>query len=283
VQSYQTAHGGAAALGGMLVAGDTGLEDDLTAALAETLTPCERFRPAAALGLATRSDASAHAPLLGAAMIDAGDREAFNLLDPKRPVVQHDGRRDKVAIAGIVAVLILFGAGLWRYLYLDGLRTEDQTFARLVAQAKEAEADTKKLIASVQVIDNWQDASVDWLGHLTYLSAALPDARAIYLDDLKIVGDREVSFTVCATGRDVIEDLRTRLIQTPGYRVSPARVGPVRRDPLQLGYEYESTVELRVPPQAPPMPEGVSPGRPDNDGSATLLPQRLNAGRRRDR
>lgn len=81
----------------------------------------------------------------------------------------------------------------------------------------------------------------------------------------------------------MIEDLRTRLIQTPGYRVSPARVGPVRRDPLQLGYEYESTVELRVPPQAPPMPEGVSPGRPDNDGSATLLPQRLNAGRRRDR
>ncbi|NLF31698.1 MAG: pilus assembly protein PilM [Planctomycetes bacterium] len=283
VQSYQTAHGGAATLGGVLVAGDSGLEDDLTAALAEALTPCERFVPAGGLGLATRSDASAHAALLGAAMIDAADREAFDLLDPKRPVVQRDGRRDRVAAAAIVAILVLAGAGLGGWFHLEGLRNRDQALARKVAQARKAEDGIRKLIAGVQAISDWQRTSADWLGHLAYLSAALPDARAVYLGDLATGDEGQVTFTVRATGREVIEDLRTRLIATAGYQVSPARVAPTRRDPLQLGFEYESTVELRVKPEAPPAPPGASPGRPDNDGSATLLPQRLNAGRGRVR
>ncbi|MFW6154990.1 MAG: type IV pilus biogenesis protein PilM [Planctomycetota bacterium] len=283
VQSYQTAHGGSEALGGVLVAGDTGLEDELTAALGEYLAPCERFRPEAALGLGTRSDASAHAAVLGAAMIHLGDREAFNLLEPKRPVAQRDGRRDMVAGAAIVAILVLFGAGFGRYFYLKDLKTEDQALARRVRRAEEAEEETRKLVASVKAVEGWQEASVDWLGHLAYLSAVLPDAKTIYLGDLTTGDEGKIAFTVRATGRDAIEDLRNRLIRTPGYRVDPARVAPTRRDPLQLGYEYESTVELRVGPTAPPMPEGTSPARPDNDGSATLLPQRLGAGRRRVR
>ncbi len=283
VQSYQTTQGGAETLGGVLVAGDTGLEDDLTAALAEHLPPCERFHPAAALSLATDSDASAHAALLGAAMIDIGDREAFNLLDPKRPIVQHDGRRDKVAAAAIIAILVLFGAGFGRHLYLKDLKAEDQRLAQKVREAEKAEEKTEKLVASVRAIEQWKDASVDWLGHLVYLSAVLPDARRIYLDELNTRDDGKIDFTVCATDREVIEELRNRLFTTRGYRLETTRMGPTRRDPLQLGYEYESTVELQVLPKAPPLPEGASPGRPDNDGSATLLPQRLNAGRRRAR
>jgi len=281
VQSFQAVRPGGK-VDAVLVCGDTGLEDDLIAALSTKVsTMCELFRPARALGLPTRSDGSAYAGLLGAAM-DGSTAATYDFLNPKRPAVQRDPRRDRIAAAGIAVMAlaaVLIGGGSW---YLSNLAAESDRIARNLRNAEDADKKISKLTGRVRSIEQWADDSVDWLGHWARISAAFPPATDAYIRNFTIRADGAILFTVRAKTRETIEQVQKQLGSLNGYRVNPVRVLPVGGgDLLSLGYAYESAIEVRADRSVPVELSGELPRRPDDDASASLLSQRLRSGRGR--
>jgi len=276
VQSFQAIHAGGG-VNAVLVSGDTGLEGDLVAALATKITDaCELFNPARALSLPTGSDASAYAALLGAALTGAADPAAtYDFLNPKRPTVQRDPNRDRItaaALAAMVIVAALIGARWW---YLGGLSAEAKSLSGDIGRISSSAKATERLVARVGAIEDWEDMSVDWLGHWAQVSRAFPSPEEAYIRNLDTHDDGVIKFPVRAKSREVIEQIRQRLEELKGYKVNPVRMSAAGSDPLKLNYLYESTIEVQTDRAIAPTLSDEPVERPDDDGSATMLPQRL--------
>ncbi len=276
IQSFGADHPGRD-IDAVLVSGDTGLEDDLRIALAERVeAQCELFHPARALGLSTRSDASAFAPALGAAICERpGQPVAFDFLAPKRPVVKRDTTQIKAAAVGAVILLVLIGVVGFGRAHLHALAAESKRLSDKVAAAKTKEKRVNRMMARVHSLQDWEKSRVEWLDHWAYLSSLFPSPTDAYVTDLSSRGRETLELTVRARSRDVIQALQNKLAAIEAYKVDTSRAPPSTTDPLELGYVYESKIELRVDLDAKVDLTGDPPARPADDGSSTLLPQRL--------
>jgi len=228
-----------------LVAGDTGLEEDLAKALAEKLSVrCELFDPAGGFGIAPSEGVSGFGAALGLAASQAEAALPFDFLNPKRPQVRRDTRSLRAAGIALAAAVVIGSAALAGHSYLSARR---DVVAELKRQNDKLKAEKKALLAlrrRLAVVDNWLKEDVDWLEQLRVLSATLPPAQEMYLTSLRCSPGRIV-IVGRVKNRDVAMQLAEGLMARRGYQVRNKGVNSVRD---RHGYGQEFKLEILIDP-----------------------------------
>ena len=118
----------------------------------------------------------------------------------------------------------------------------------------------------------------NWLDHFANLSRLFPAATEAYITNLKTsAASSTMSFTIWVRNPDVITALGQKVNSVPGYKFNFGKITSSETDQFKLGYSYQTTIQVTVSPEAKVvLPEDNAPLRPENDGSAELLPQRYN-------
>ena len=269
LQSFAAVHRGGRVTG-LLVAGESGLAGEVVRALAQRVdAKCEVFSPADALGLPTPSDASCFSAVLGLAM---GEREGdgFDFLDPRRPAVPRDTRPIRVAIISLACLAAVLAAVISGWVYLAGKAERVRLLADQVKQAEQYHTEEVVPLAyRVSAIQDWDIQRIDWLDHWAQLSRLFPPATEAYIGALKTSVGGVMKFTVHAKSRETIDQLEKALAAVEGYKVKASRVD-TRVDPLQMGYDQESNMEVIVSPKAKVVLTGEAPARPADDDPGGL-------------
>jgi Tfp pilus assembly PilM family ATPase len=252
----------------LVVAGATGLEADLTAALAARLgLPATHLDPASSLHLPANARAEAPGALavLGLALGLADPAGmAFDFLNPKRPPVPQNLRRRRIllslaAAAVLVAGIITLRATLVRRenAVLESVRAE-------LAAAEKKRPIYRKTLQQSAAIDEWLKNDRDWTDLYAHLSTILPAADDIYLKAFTVTGQGSIRLAVQARSGETIARLDKQL-RAAGYDVHPVAITPGTD---RYGYDFASTVELIVPSKLKvDLHKLKSPARPTDDAS----------------
>jgi len=299
LQSFYAAQPGAT-INTALVAGGTGLEADLVAALRERLgVRCELLDPAGGFGVSPGPTVSAFTAALGLAAGQATDALPFDFINPKRPRPPRDTRRLRAAAILTAVVVALGGGALARSVYLGRYRAEVSRLERHNRQLRKVNKAFEDLRGRVEAVEAWAAGDVNWLDQLAHLSNTLPPAQQVYLTSLRALptGSRSISGrsrsgkvgpvgTLILSGRvkqgRILSGFATRLMNMPGYEVKPKGTSPVS-DPL--GYGTQFSLDVLVARDAKPvLRAGAHVGRPPDDmaGRQPRAPLRR-PGRSRDR
>lgn len=252
----------------IVVAGATGFEAELSAALADRLgLPTTHLDPAGSLKLP--GDSASEAPGALAALglaLGLADRAGlpFDFLNPKRPPVQRDTRRLKIllgATAGILALVATFGA---RTILV---RRETDRYNEAYAELMDAEKKRpiyRRGILQGTTVDTWIKSSRDWTDHFALLSAALPPAEDLYIKKFSVTGQGSLRIAVQARSGEIIARLDKQL-RAAGYDVKPSAITPGSD---RYGYDFASIVELLIPAKLKiDLTKLKTPTRPADDGS----------------
>jgi hypothetical protein len=168
-------------------------------------------------------------------------------------------------------------------MYLDG---KDKQVRALSSRVKEADKYHNDEVVPranrIKAIQDWESQRIDWIGHWEQLSKLFPPATEAYVANLKMNADGSMSFAVRAKSRETIDQLQKVLECVEGYKVKSNRVA-TKTDPMQLGYDQESTMDVIVSPKAKADLSGPLPGRPSDDDPSQLKPRGDNGGDRRSR
>jgi len=267
----------------VLVAGETGIEDELVDALTARLkTTCRRLSTGALVRKGTPPD-DAMAAALGLALGHASGEFEFDFLDPRRPVVVRDAKQTKLAVGVAAGFLLVAGLLAANYMFLEGKDDQLRAASESVLKLKKQDEELKKIAAQATAVENWARGRQDWLAHWAFLSDLLPDAKSVYLQNLsvtpasnvqaKLKGTKDepvatLSFTLRARDREIITDI-TSLMQD-AYGHTPSGIDPCDD---QFGYMHQTRFSLTVPQDMirlvpPPMSEIPYTYRPEDDGSA---------------
>ncbi|NQU75810.1 MAG: hypothetical protein HQ546_05800, partial [Planctomycetes bacterium] len=254
----------------VLVAGEWELAGDVAKALGKRVdVPCEIFDPAGALALPAGSNASAFSAVLGSAMIEPR-QTAFDFLHPKRTSVRTDARKIRAAVIAAVGLAGLVGIGLAGWAHLN---TKSRQAAELARQAAAAEkvhvGQLIPLVRRVERIEAWQAARINWLDHWENISRLFPPATDANITRFA-VNAGSITFTARTKQRETIDSLQAALEQVPGYKVRVAQLS-MRKDPLALGYDYESDFQLTVDPAVKVALPDQPATRPADDDSENRL------------
>ena len=264
LQSIRAVQRGAE-IGRFWIAGDTGREADLAAALHKRIgSPCELLMPVELLRIKKVSGGDGgYITALGLAIGHTERGLPLDFLHPKEPPVERDIARIRAtwgAVAAAAIVLVVLGIGLLQR-HATASRVESLTnrYNELDARVRPV----KRLEQRVGTVQAWLDQDRRWLDHWANLSAAMPPAQEAYITSLKTMPDGSITLTVKAKGSAVITDAARRLREA-GYDV---RLGSETAGEDEYG--YGSTNELRLIPRREPSVEGLAaPPRPADDGSA---------------
>ncbi len=232
----------------VFVAGSTGLEKDLAAALSEALSVrCELFDPSDGFALRTVEATGAFGAALGLAAA-TGQQEPlpFDFINPKRPAPPRDTRRIKV-MAAAAAVVVLLGAGaIGRMSYMDRRRADVKTLAGKNKTLLAANKKLKRLRRRVEAVEKWDNDRTGWLDQLTHLSRTLPKAKELYLTGLDF-SPGKAALTGRVTDSATVSRFAKRLMDMPGYEVRPKGTGAVKD---KFGYPMQFSLEVLISPQA---------------------------------
>ena len=227
LRSYTAIEGGRR-IDRLVVAGSTGLEELLVDALASRLhVPCQRLAPAEPLGLpdAQAADASGFITALGLAISSGGETPPFDFLNPKRPVVKRDTRRQKV-LAGAAGLILLLAAGwiLPQKLILEPRRQKLLALRTQLTKEKDIKAARLADEANLRQWQEWIRERGDLLAHPNYIAAIMPPADQVLVPELRS-GDATgaeyrtaLTFRAKATTEDVLMAFRQQL-EKAGYEV----------------------------------------------------------------
>ncbi|NBV20942.1 MAG: hypothetical protein EBS05_02960 [Proteobacteria bacterium] len=268
--------GATASLAKLLVAGATGHEAAVVAALATRVSTPVALLDSAALELPEDSRGPAGGATAGIGLAlgfaDPGGLP-FDFLNPKRPAVQRDLRRIKI-LAGLAAVSVVF-------LVLAGVRAWMMNQRQAVLDAVTLEATTaekhrpvyRQMIAQAGVVNEWVRGERDWLLHYAYLTAVLPRSEEVFLTSLSVSGPGALRLGVRARSGEILAKVEKQL-RAAGYDVKPLAITPGSD---KNGYEFQSTVELAVPDKLKiDLAKVKPPPRPEDD--ASLDPPRRKGG-----
>ena len=259
--------GAAGSLAKLFVAGATGQEVAVVAALATRVaTPIEQLDThALQLPADSRTEAAGATAGIGLALgfADAGGLP-FDFLNPKRPAVQRDLRKLRIlAAAAAVAVLFIAVAGVRTWLVAKRQAVLDSVTAEAVAAEKHRPI-YRQMIGQAGVVNEWVKGERDWLLHYAYLTAVLPRSEEVFLTSLAVSGQGVIRLAVRAKSGAVLAKLEKQL-RAAGYEVKPLAITPGTD---KTGYEFLSTVELVVPAKLKIDLSKVSPPeRPADDAS----------------
>ena len=263
---------------GCLVAGATGLEAQLAAALTKRLgVRCELFDPSAGFALAGGPQVSAFGAALGLAAGQAADALPFDFLNPKRPSPPKDTRKIRAAAVIAAVVALIAAAVIVRSAYLSKRRDTIKSLASENEKLAKDNKQLKKLAGRVKLVQEWAGAQLDWIGQLAHLSNTLPGAENVYLDSIQCKPGR-ISLGGRAKDRQSISHFASELMAMSGYEVRP---GATSSGPDAFGYNLRFGVEVLISPEAKPIIKASRPvGRPANDSAMQGL-DRGRSGRRR--
>lgn len=228
----------------ILVAGATGYEGEVVAALAARLvTPGSVLDPVGALNLPV--DASEHAAgAIGAMGLAMGCGDAsglpFDFLKPKQPAVQRDLRRLMWMGGASVAVLALVGVLALRSTLIQRRAAVLAAATAELADAEKKRPTYRRLIQQATVIEDWVKGGRDWLQQYAYLTSILPPSEEIYLTSMAISGQGTIRLAVQARSGEILARL-DRQLRAAGYEVKPLAITPGAD---RFGYEFRSNVEL---------------------------------------
>lgn len=259
--------GAAGAPAKILVTGATGHEVAVAAALASRVSGTVEPLDTEALKLPAdaRADAPGATAAIGLALGYAdADGLPFDFLNPKRPAVPRDLRRIKI-LAGLAgaAALFLLVAGIRTWLVGKRQAVLDAVTAQAVTAEKNRPA-YRKVISQAAVVNDWVGGERDWLLHYAHLTAVLPRSEEIFLTSFAVSGPGALRLGVRAKSGAILAKMEKQL-RAAGYEVKPLAITPGTD---KNGYEFQSTVELVVPPKLKvDLTKLQPPERPADDAS----------------
>jgi Tfp pilus assembly PilM family ATPase/Tfp pilus assembly protein PilN len=267
LQGYSAANPGGK-VDACLVAGATGVEKEVVAALTEKLgVHCEQFDPCGGFGIARGPDVTG----FGAALGLAAEPESlpFDFLYPKRPVPVRDTRKLKM-LAAVSAVAVVLGLTfVTRAVVIGG---KEQAVTALSEQSSALDKDIiqlTKLADRVKTVQKWQEDDTNWLDQLAHLSNLLPGCEEVYLTSFKAGGGR-ITIQGQAKEDRCVTSFATELQSLGGYEVKPKGTLP-RAD--KYGYTAQFTMEIEVTEKAKPIVASTQPvGRPADDAAGKPQP-----------
>ncbi len=287
LQSYHALESGMN-IASLLVAGGTGVEPVVVKELARGLeVPCEVFDAGAALGLdhgegGTSEFISAVGLALGR---DIRGELPFDFLNPKRPEVVRNVKKQRLmamGLAAVVAVLLAIGGG-WAYLH-----AKESTVREInteLAKLKKKEEVVKALSDRVSAVKEWAEQRRHWLAHLASITGLFPPCKDAYITTLRTSRNtgtiarrgkksREVgviAVSIRARNREVIKQLNRNLTEA-GYRFTTKRVATVE-DPFGYIYSVDASITFDAR-MAVDVSQIKAPARPSDDDSAKALIER---------
>ncbi|MCK4624931.1 MAG: pilus assembly protein PilM [Phycisphaerae bacterium] len=247
LQSFNATQPGAE-IDAALVAGATGLEKDLVAALSESLSVrCELLDPAGGFAVQTSEAASSFAAALGLASTDIrGESLPFDFINPKRPAPPKNTRRIR-AIAAAAVIVVLLGTGaLAGTSHISRLKTNVNTLTEKKKNLLRTNKSLKRLRKRVRAVETWADADYRWLGQLAHFSATLPEAKALYLTGLDC-SPGKVMLTGRVADSETVSRFAEKLMNMTGYEVRPKGTSAVRD---KFGYAMQFRLEVLIAPDA---------------------------------
>jgi Type IV pilus assembly protein PilM len=270
--------GAAAPVAKVLVAGSTGYEAAVVAALTPRTAAPVALLDMTPLALPEDCRVGAVGAVAGIGLAlgyaDA-DGLPFDFLSPKQPAVPRDLRRIKI-LAGLAVATGLFlavaGVRAWlvgkRQVVLDAVNLE-------VAAAEKKRPIYRQMINQAGVVNEWVKGERDWLLHYAYLTAVLPRSEEVFLTSLSVSGQGIIRLAVRAKSGAVLAKLEKQL-RAAGYEVKPLAITPGSD---RTGYEFLSTVELVVSPKLKiDLSKVTPPERPADDASLETQQRRKGGG-----
>ncbi|MEX2673283.1 MAG: pilus assembly protein PilM [Phycisphaeraceae bacterium] len=256
-------------VGHVIVAGETGRELAVAAALAERLgVPCHPIDPASDLGYKGQGAdrASAAVAAIGLA-ISATDKQGlpFDFLHPTRPTVKKDHRRLKMATAAAAVLLVIVGIGYQRVTQMGQRERTLEGIRSQVEDLRDMRDEFRRIQLHARNVDEWVEGRRSWLNHYLYLSSVLPPSEEVYVSNFATTTSGSIRLNLHARSGKVLIDLDRRL-RDAGYIVKPLAVTP-GNDPH--GYNFRTTVELSIPSPLPfdadTFEDLTVPPRPEDD------------------
>ncbi|MDP6542498.1 MAG: pilus assembly protein PilM [Phycisphaerae bacterium] len=268
IHSYSSAqhHGEITAV---LIAGGTGIETQVLGGVEGKLgIQCELLSPAGALDLPTRENASAYSATIGLAIAHQGQDLPFDFLNPKRPPVQHNVMKTRVAIIAAAVVLLLGMVMVARGFYLGG---KEETLAGYKSRERKLKKATQghlQMARRRKTVDAWLNARTNWADHLALISQLAPGCRDLYLrSSFKTERRGTITFKAYAKGHQVLDDFKARLADV-GYNPQSKGSGPSDRG----DYTHSEEITLTVKPGMPvDLTKHKHVPRPADDDSARQL------------
>ena len=262
-----------------LVAGGTGMEEEICQALAKRLkVPCELFDPSGPFGLARGQEACAFGAALGLAAGQAADALPFDFINPKQPAPPRDTRRTRALAIAAGAVLLVALLALARYAYLGGRGREVANLERDKRSLQARNKALKKLAKQTAAIEEWQGADINWLDQLAHLSNTMPGPEKLYLTSLRCSASNVIALGGRVRDNRDIAGFAAEQMERAGYKVDPKGTSPVRD---HYGYGLQFNLDIRVSPKAEPVVQTEKViGRPGDDsaGRGTEPTQQPNRG-----
>jgi hypothetical protein len=218
-------------------------------------------------------------PLVGLLAQEILGVQTLNFASPRRPADRSAARRQRALLA-MLGLIVLAGAGY--LLAQSNLRSLDRRLGKLAGEKSALLQDYMEVLrkdARASHAEQFIEASPDWIGHLSWLSEAMPDPHEAIADQLRgwttpvvefaprsseVNGSRSVSYvggrwshdpsvTIVVDGqmrtREVADALRDRLLASGVYTVDTR--GPDDED--SFSFLLMSTIAS----PAPTMPEGT--------------------------
>lgn len=252
----------------VLVAGGTGEESQIAAALGESLKlPSEVLDPLVDVEVKDFDRAEAAKAIAPIGLALSALEPSGLLIDfanPKKPAPPRNPKRTQTLLLAAASVALLVS--------LFGVRAQlikKRIEIRQKAQAELTDAEKKlpiyrRLKAQAKLVNGWMADEQNWLDHLAYLSAVLPPADQIYVSGFTTTPQHVMRFAVNAKTGELLAELDKKL-RAAGYELKPLSITPAND---KNGYNFRTTVELTIPKKMKPDTTKVKPApRPADDAS----------------
>ena len=260
--------GGSAPIQRVIVAGGTGQESEIAEVLGARLKlPGEVLEPSTSIDVRNVESIEVAKSIAPIGLALSALEPAGLLIDfanPKKPAVQRNTKRTQTLLAAVAIVAVLFT--------LLGVRAnliKKRTALKDAAEAELKDAEKKlpiyrKIKTQAKSINAWMAEEQNWLDHLAYLSAVLPNAEEIYVSAFTTTPQHVVRFSVQSKTGELLAELDKKL-RAAGYELKPLSITPAND---KHGYSFRTTVELTIPKKLKPDILKTKPAaRPADDAS----------------
>jgi type IV pilus assembly protein PilM len=239
----------------VVVGGDRGIERPLAREIAARMRiPSRVYNPAGSFGWPEEEGRAASAYAAAAGLVlshDSEDQSRFDFLHPKRVVSRTGQNLKKAPVLAAIAAMFLIAC----VLVVEGFTREDRQYrAKLQADIAELGADMsekKKFIKFVEGIRSFDADRLIWLDVMHDLIAAMPDAKQIVLDEIRMYeDDRKVTVATKTKSREVANDLVEKINALGEAEGAPfrfrARIKGSRKPKDGEDYPFDQDVEIEV-------------------------------------
>jgi len=252
----------------VLIAGSRGDEESVRETLEKRVdVPVEIFDPTRALELDDDQAPLARDSVaaLGLALSVLERRGLpFDFVDPKRVPVERSSSLRRKILGAAGAVLFLVSGVIVRDKILTQKREPHSGLESKIASYTSHASSYAAVRRAEATVRQWSASAPRWVDHWAYLSAILPSSTEVYVTSLTTTGTGNLLVTIKAKDGTRLARFH-RQLRSAGYGVPATTISPVKD---KLGYTYQTTYELRVPPgMAPDLAGHQPPDRPKDDAS----------------